>query len=358
MLSRSVPEELILAIRSREIAAVRAALKAAPHGARRPRAILEAARVAFLPAIELLCRAGADLNASYRNYRPLHVLLQEEPHADASRPLRERLACLGWLLEHGADPELTGAWPPARALIIAAFTGEPDYVKRLMEAGARIDGFSGAALGDRRAVEKALRERPEFARERDHGGLTALQCAAGSRLPDINTVEIARLLIANGADVRARTAAWGHELDATYFAAGSTHVEMFRLLLEHDADPCEALAHAVWGQHFELAELAIAHGADPDRAEANGKPLLNDLIRWGQMSRALWLLARKASPNIPDTEGWTAVHQAAARGNTRMMQALIAAGGDVARRDRAGRTPYDVAKDAKREKLLAMIASA
>jgi ankyrin repeat protein len=353
-----VPEELIVAIRSREIAAVRAALKAAPRAARRPRAILEASRVALLPALELLCRAGADPNASYRNYRPLHALLQEDPHADAGRPSRERLACLEWLLKHGADPELTGAWPPARALIIAAFAGEPDYVKRLLEAGARVDGFSGAALGDRKAVERALRERSGFARERDHGGLTALQCAAGSRLPGVHTVEIARLLLKNGAEVRARTAAWGHELDATYFAAGSKQADMFRFLLEHDADPCEALSHAVWGQHFELAELAIAHGADPDRSNANGKPLLNDLIRWGQMSRALWLLARKASPNIPDAEGWTAVHQAAARGNARMMQALIAAGGDVARRDHAGRTPYDVAKDAKREKLLAMIASA
>ena len=270
----------------------------------------------------------------------------------------DRIACLGRLLKHGTDPELTAGWPPARALILAAFAGEPEYVKILMKAGARVDGFTGAAIGDRAAVERALRERPDFARQRDCGGLTALHCAAGSRLPGAQTFEIARLLIEAGADVRARTAAWGHEPDATYFAAGTQQLEIFRLMLENNADPCEALSHAVWGEHFELAELALAHGADPDRATANGKPLLNDLIRWGQMSRALWLVARKASPNIPDAEGWTAVHQAAARGNTRMMQALIAAGGDVTRRDHSGRTPYDVAKDAKREKLLAMIASA
>ena len=313
--------------------------------------------MAFQPALELLCRNGADPNSSYRNYRPLHALMQEDSQAGAGVPSRERLACLRWLLEHGADPELTAAWPPARAIIIAAFAGKREYVKLLEEAGARIDGFAGAALGDRRTVEKVLRERPGFARERDHGGLTALQCAAGSRIPGARTVEVARLLIKNGADVRARTAAWGHELDATYFAAGSRQPQMFRLLLEHNADPCEALSHAVWGQHFELAELALAHGADPDRATANCKPLLNDLIRWGQMSRALWLLARRASPNIPDSEGWTAVHQAAARGNARMMQALIGAGGDVTRRDHNGRTPCDVAKDAKRDKVLAMMAS-
>ncbi len=355
MLIRIVPEELIRAIRSREIATVRAALKAAPHVARRPRPIVEAARAAFPQAIDLLLRAGADPNASYRNYRPLHALIQEERQG---APLDERIACLRRLLAHGADPELTGGWPPGRALILAAFAGEPEYARLLIGAGAHRDGFTGAALGDRAAVEQALCERPGFACERDCGGLTALQCAAGSRMPGAQTLEIARLLIEAGADVRARTAAWGHEPDATYFAAGAQQPEMFRLLLERNADPCEALSHAVWGEHFELAELAMAHGADPDRATANGKPLLNDLIRWGQMSRALWLVSRKASPNIPDAEGWTAVHQAAARGNTRMMQALIAAGGDVTRRDYSGRTPYDVAKDAKREKLLAMIASA
>lgn len=351
-------EELILAIRSKDIVAVRAALRVSPRAARRPRTILEASRAAFLPAIELLFREGADLNASYRNYRPLHALLQEDSHAETVRRSRDRLACLNWLLENGADPELTGAWPPARALIIAAFAGVPNYVDPLIKRGARIDGFSGAALGDRPAVERALRERPGFALERDAGGLTALQCAAGSRMPGSQRVEIARMLIEAGAEVGARTVVWGHELDASYFAANSNQPDMLRILLENQADPCEALSHAVWGQHFELAQLAITHGADPDRAKANGKPLLNDLIRWGQMSRALWLLARKASPNIPDAEGWTAVHQAAARGNTRMMQALIAAGGDIGRRDHSGRTPYDVAREAKREKLLAMIASA
>jgi ankyrin repeat protein len=354
-----VAEELIKAIRSRKLASVRAALKTAPHAARKPRAILEATRLAFQPALELLHREGADPNASYRNYRPLHALIQAELRIDGGKPDRERLACLEWLVQHGADPELAAGWPPARALILAAFAGEPEYIKLLVEAGARIDGFTGAALGDSRAVSRALRERPQFVRERDHGGLTALQCAAGSRLPGARTVEVACRLIEAGADVRARTAAWGHELDAIYFAAGSKQSGMFELLLCRGADPCEALAHAVWGEHFQLADLAIARGAHPDRARANGKPLLNDLIRWGQMARALWLLARNASPNVPDEEeGWTAVHQAAARGHIRVMQALIAAGGDLTLRDRSGRTPYDVAKEANREKLLAIIAQA
>lgn len=213
--------ELIEALRTGKLASVRGAVKADPQEAKRPRAVVEAGRLAFQSAMELLHRNGADLNASWRGYRPLHALLQDEPHIAAGKPTTERLACLEWMLDHGADPEQLGAWPPARAVIIAAFVGAPEYVKRLRKADARMDGFAGAALGDEKLVNKTLREHPKFASERDGGGLTALQCAAGSRFSG-SVVEVARLLIEAGADVRARTKSWSHEVDAVYFAASCT----------------------------------------------------------------------------------------------------------------------------------------
>jgi len=94
-----------------------------------------------------------------------------------------------------ADPEQLAAWPAVRAIVIAAFVGSPEYVERLTKGGARIDGFAGAALGDRKLVEKTLRARPELARERDGGLLTVLQCAAGSRIAGKAGVEIAALLL-------------------------------------------------------------------------------------------------------------------------------------------------------------------
>jgi hypothetical protein len=122
---------LIQALRAGKLAGVRAAVKADPQEAKRPRAMVEAGRLAFQAAMGLLHRNGSDLNATLRGYRPLHALLQEEPHAAAGKPTAKRLACLEWLLKHGADPEQLGAWPPARAIIIAAFVGEPEYVKQL-----------------------------------------------------------------------------------------------------------------------------------------------------------------------------------------------------------------------------------
>jgi ankyrin repeat protein len=266
------------------------------------------------------------------------------------------LACLEWLLDQGADPEQLGAWPPARAIIIAAFVGAPEYVKRLRKAGARMDGFAGAALGDEKLLKKTLRAHPEFARERDAGGLTALQCAAGSRCPG-SAVEVARLLIEAGADVRARTQSWSHEVDAIYFAASAKNKALFELLLEHGADASEALGPALWNASVDFAELALAHGADPDRAVTEGKPLLNHLIRWGQIRQALWLLERRANPNLPDERGWTAVHQAASRGNERMMRAVLQAGGDLTRRDKSGDTPMDIAEAMGRGKLIALMAA-
>ena len=329
-------------------------MKARPAAKTNARAVIAAAQHADRPALAKLVRAGADLNASYRNYRPLHALLQEDPHAAAGKPAPDRLACLEWLLANGADPELPGAWPSARAIIIAAFVGSPDYVRVLRKGGARIDGFAAAALGDRKLVEKALAGAPEFAHARDlGGGLTALQCAAGSRMPKADLIGIARLLLDAGAEVAARTKSWAHEVDAIYFAAGRKDLPMFNLLLDRGADATEALSSAVWSAAYDLAESALAHGAVIDRAVANKKPLLNDMICWGQIPQAMWLLERGASPNVPDeARGWTAVHQAASRGNARLVRAVLDAGGEARRKDKQGNQPRDLARAEKIAALL------
>jgi len=115
----------------------------------------------------------------------------------------------------------------------------------LRKGGAVVDGFAGAALGDRKLVAKTLAARPEFARERDHGGLTALQCAAGSRLPGAAVLEVATLLLDAGAEIAAKTKSWGHDVDAVYFAASAKNLELFGLLLDRGADPTAAVVPAL-----------------------------------------------------------------------------------------------------------------
>src|SRR5262249_15535824 len=133
------------AIKNGDAAPLRAALERDPRLARKPQLILDAARWANGPALALLLRHGADPNASWRGYRPLPALIQERGEGEPARS-RARLAAMRLLLDGGADPEQVGAHPPARALIVAAFAGEPELVKRLCDAGARVEGFAGCAL--------------------------------------------------------------------------------------------------------------------------------------------------------------------------------------------------------------------
>ncbi len=156
--------DLTQPLRDGKLRELPAALKADPKAARHSRAVVEAGRLALQPALAVLKAAGADLNAAWKNYRPLHSLLQEDPHAAAGKPAPERIACLQWLLDNGADPERLGAWPSSRA-IVAAFVGSPEYVAVLRKSGAKMDGFAAAALGDVKGVEKALAARPDLPRD-------------------------------------------------------------------------------------------------------------------------------------------------------------------------------------------------
>lgn len=345
---------LIDALKNCDLKAVKAAIAADPATAMNPRAIGEAARTAFLPAMQLLVKHGADINKLYRGYRPLHALIQEDAHGVADVPNAERLESLEWVLANGADPELAAAWPAARALLVATWVGSQEYVDVLLKAGAKRDAFVDAALGDVKRVRAAL---PEIATARDPQGLTALHCAAASHMKTGKRAEVARLLVENGADVAVKVRSWSHDVDATYFAASSKQAEIFELLLKHGANPTEALAPAMWNAGSEFAkfgQLALDHGGDVNKADAEGQPLLNNLIRWGQFKPAFWLLEHGASPNRADARGWTAAHQAASRGNEKMMRAVIDAGADLTLRGEGG-TPKEIAQSVRRFKLVAMM---
>ena len=327
------------------------------------RPVVDAARRGDRKTLAALHGKGADLNAAWRGYRALHALIQEEPHRAAAPPGKARLACLRWLLAHGADPELPGAWPPARALLVAAFAGEPAFVDALREHGAKVDFFVRCALGELPQVKKELLRSPALARERDGGTLTALHCACASRMGQADPktekrlLAIAEWLLDAGADPRATAQSWSHEVDATYFACGSSQPAMLELLLARGADATAALPSAAWRKTMELAEICLAHGAQIDAARAEGRPLLNELVRWGQLTPALWLLEKGADPNLPDARGWTAVHQAASRGNERLMRAILAAGGDRTKLDLQGLAPWKVAMLARKPKMMELLAS-
>ena len=340
-------EQLLELVKTRDLAGMKKLLKAHPEAIKAPRPVGHAGGMAWREGLELLKKHGADLNASWRGYRPLHALIQEEPHpCGETKPSQERLSCLRWLLQNGADPELEAAWPPSRALLLAAFTGIQEFIPVLLDHGARVDGFAYAAFGDLKRVERCIKDDKNFvtARTRERG-TTALQCCAASRMKSKDLTAVAKLLLDKGADPNALCEGWSHELDVTYFAAGTGQVETFELLLQRGAKANNALVQAAWQKNpAEFGEIALRHGADIDRAWDGDRPLLNQMIRWGQMPAVFWLLEKGAKPNNPDPNGWTAVHQAASRGNERMLNAVIEAGGDLKRKAKDGQTPMEVAR--------------
>ena len=323
-------------------------------------AMMNAGRLAWLPGLRLLVAKGGDLNASFKNYRGLHALIQERPHAGA-RATPARIACLKWMVDHGADPEQLAAWPQARALVVAAFVGDTAYVDALRDAGARIDVFTASALGDAGRVKKLLAKDPSLAAARDGGLLTALQCCAGSKMgagdPAVakGLLECARVLVAAGADVNALTQSWGHKVSVSYFVIRSGQIDMLTLLLDNGLDTTSAVATAAWEGRGDILDLLIARGADLTRARDDNRPVLNELVRWGQFSLARLYLSKGGPVNQPDDRGWTSMHQAVSRGNVKMLKDLLVAGGDAHRADHDGRTPRGMAKKSGRAELLQAI---
>src|SRR5262245_9247604 len=169
-LKKAAAKKLTAAVRAQDFDALEQQLDAG--GAIAASDVVHAAGLGWRAGLALMVKHGGDLNASHRNYRPLHALIQEKPHHGGSSTPK-RVACLKWMLSKGADPELTGAWPMMRALIVAAFTGEREYVTALLDGGARLDFFGDAALGNARKIEKSLGRDPALAHARDQGGVTA-----------------------------------------------------------------------------------------------------------------------------------------------------------------------------------------
>ena len=344
------------------MAKARSTRRARPDDAPTSEETVAAARRADLRELKALDARGADWNASWRNYRPLHALIQERPH-ERSKPSARRLRCLGWLLQHGADPELTGAWPSTSALLVAAFSGADACVPLLLEGGAERSFQARCALGELDGVRGDL--------ERDGGlvsavvgaSVTALHAACGSRLgsEDARRGEslraICALLLEHGADPNALVRSWGQEVDPAYFAIASSDRGRLAALLGHGADATRALGAALWRDDLTLAELCLERGARVDAPQHDGRAPLNELIRWGQVKPALWLLEHGASPDVPDERGWTALHQAASRGNERLVRALLAAGGSTAASDADGLLPLDVARAAGRESVVSLLAT-
>jgi ankyrin repeat protein len=258
---------------------------------------------------------------------------------------------MSWLLlaavERGCDAEAAafleqGGSVAARdrsgnsALAIAARMGHETTVALLIARGAdvnhrNLEGATPLMLAaelSRRRVVAALIEAGADPNLATRGGITPLLAAAFNGNP-----RLVDALLEAGADPEA--------VDATgkgvlVYAAGRAHADIAERLLAAGVDVNAVYSHG-------LTALMWASGHANDAPEADG------------VGTVRLLLDRGAVLEATDDRGWTALMIAAERGHLAIVETLLAAGADPARRDLAG---ADAAALAATPEIAARVAAA
>ena len=295
-------------------------------------------------------RDGADLkHADY-----LHVIAREN-NFTSWLAMKSAIETLG----------LTRAQNVQR-LKIALHAGQTGVVTRLLAETPDLgSGQFGLLCGliDVQAVWAMLSEDPTRA-VTDAGPFSPLVHLCKSRMfavtPDgaKDSIAIADMLVANGADVNAGSALGGEPLSPLYWALGHAgNLELATWLLANGADPNdgESLYHATELGHADGLRLLLVHGADPKQTNA-----LPRALDFDKAEMVAVLLDGGADPNEGSdkdatSSGIPALHQAARRMNSApVLDLLLDHGADPAATWR-GHSAYAFAKVFGNAELVARI---
>jgi uncharacterized protein len=252
-------------------------------------AMVFAARQDCLECVKLLVEAKADVNeTTHYGWTPLLTAVQNRHYVLAS-----------YLLNHGADPNIAnnGGWNP---LYIAT---------------------------DNRNIE---------------GGDYPV------RNPDMDQMEFIKLLIAKGANVNARVC--GKASTPTECKGDSTETRTIFTMQWLYEDGATPFLRAAQSADVELMKLLLAHGANPKIYTAqNETPLAVAAgIGWVEGVTYEWSPAANLEavkmcldlgidPNVADDNGRTALHGAAHKGRTDVIQLLVDHGAKLDMHDKGSR---------------------
>lgn len=153
-------------------------------------------------------------------------------------------------------------------------------------------------------------------------------------------LEMVRRFLARGADVNGK---YGNDISALHRAAENGNAELVEFLIRSGANvnapggfPFKLIANQTGG----TAEHAIPDA--PEYPAGSGEDSFEDIGDCYNGLRSRWL----------DNAGVTPLHKAAKAGCVQIVQLLLDAGCEINPRDRAGRTPLDLAESKQVEELL------
>lgn len=300
-----------------------------------------------LPLVKTLLKAGADFEravasaAGSGQMAALQLLLERGP----SKAALDRALVVSYdeadaarlLLQRGADPNATND-RGRTTLMEAAYYAQPEVVRLLLERRAQID-----------------------AAQKDDTRRTALYLAADGMGDEDRAIEVATLLLDQGADIDVRvvdrnsTEGWtpllaamqkkrwklagflverGADVNAQSVAAGESDESMgFGLT---------PLMHAAREQQLELGKILLDKGARVEKRTVTGRTALSFAAEGGQATFVEALLARGAGPDEADNDGWTPLMRAS---TVDAAEALLRKGARIEARTKHGSTALLVHAD-------------
>ena len=309
--------------------------------------LMAAARTGVVDSVEALLRHGAAVGVDAREgWRGQTALMwaAAEGHAAVVAPLAAAGA--------DVDARSDGGFTP---LAFAVRAGHGAAVEALLAAGADVnrtlpDGTSPLHLAVINArYDVAVQLLGHGADAAAVGpGWTPLHQLVWTRRPNrhynnpaafptgtVTDLELARALVAHGADVDARQTAeprdgYRNQLNRTgatpfLLAAKAVDLDMMRLLLDLGADPITAnedgttallvaAGVGIWsssespgsaGEALEAVELMVALGDSVTTVDANGDAALHGAVMRGSPELVLYLLDLGATLNPVNERGWT-----------------------------------------------------
>ena len=168
--------------------------------------------------------------------------------------------------------------------------------------------------------------------------------------------KIVELLISNGADVNAKALQYGDDakrgrgITPLHAAAGNGHVEIAKLLIENGAN-LNANSHGNTPLHAasisntkDLVELLIENGANVNAKNDSGESALMRSTQDGNHQIAQLLIDNGANPlDVYFSEKDVSLFQAANKGDVESLSQQLNSGADVNVKNRYGMTPLHVA---------------